>query len=505
MITCSITTSVLGCLVTSYLFFRYTWALDIGLLPRIITFAAFILIGCIPLLVSYQSETILGKAYGWYRYSLYFLFIGAIILFTITLIGDALFFIVCHTPLIGKFKFICCCYNYIYLALALICTSWALYAGTKVPAVKEIDIASPKITEPLKIALLSDLHIHRVISPAKVKAIVEKTNALNPDVILLAGDILDDNVAKIAPVTNLLKGLKAKHGIYYVTGNHEFYTGYHLTVNELNQLGFKLLKNDGISVDSVYIAGIPDTFTGKYFGKTADLSQAFAAASKDQFRILMSHTPTEFKDNTAFDLEVSGHTHGGQIFPFHIFAKLHNQYLAGRYDMKNGSQIYVSSGAGQWGPQMRFLAPSEITLINLKPQGETTMKKAPIDTVFNQGEPNPYGKFFTGQTYLQRLSANDEIWNSSLANVTFEPGARTNWHKHSGGQILLVLAGEGRYQERGKEIQILHKGDVVRIPLNVEHWHGAAPDSWFTHISVETNLPNNQTTWLEPVTDEEYK
>ena len=79
--------------------------------------------------------------------------------------------------------------------------------------------------------------------------------------------------------------------------------------------------------------------------------------------------------------------------------------------------------------------------------GAQEMKKAPLDTVFGQGEPNPYGKYFTGQTYLQRLSANDETWHSSLANVTFEPGARTNWHKHSGGQILLVLDGEGRYQE----------------------------------------------------------
>lgn len=124
---------------------------------------------------------------------------------------------------------------------------------------------------------------------------------------------------------------------------------------------------------------------------------------------------------------------------------------------------------------------------------------------FNKGELNPYNKYFTGTTYLERLSANDEVWNSSIANVTFEAGARTNWHKHSGGQILLVTAGEGRYQERGGEIRILKTGDVVRIPLNVEHWHGAAPDSMFSHISVETNLPNNATTWLEPVSDAEYK
>ena len=137
--------------------------------------------------------------------------------------------------------------------------------------------------------------------------------------------------------------------------------------------------------------------------------------------------------------------------------------------------------------------------------GAKEMKQAPIDTIFEQGEPNPYGKFFTGQTYLNMLSAKDGIFNAPIGNVTFEPGARTNWHKHSGGQILLVLGGEGRYQERNSEIRVLKKGDVVRIPLNVEHWHGAAPNSWFTHISVETNLPNNQTTWLEPVSDAEYK
>ncbi|MDD6173650.1 MAG: cupin domain-containing protein [Elusimicrobia bacterium] len=133
------------------------------------------------------------------------------------------------------------------------------------------------------------------------------------------------------------------------------------------------------------------------------------------------------------------------------------------------------------------------------------MKEKNIDTVFAMGDKNPYGKFFTGQTYLNMLSGNDSVFNAPIGNVTFEPGARTNWHKHSGGQILLVLAGEGRYQERGKEIQILHKGDVVRIAPDVEHWHGAAPKSWFTHISVETNVPANEAQWLEAVTDAEYK
>lgn len=144
--------------------------------------------------------------------------------------------------------------------------------------------------------------------------------------------------------------------------------------------------------------------------------------------------------------------------------------------------------------------------MSAKPNKENSMKKAPIDTIFAQGEPNPYGQFFTGQTYLNMLSPKDDVFNAPIGNVTFEPGARTNWHKHDGGQILLVLAGEGRYQEKGKDIQILHKGDIVRIAPGVIHWHGAAPDSWFVHISLETNAhKNGSTTWLDPVTDKEYK
>lgn len=124
---------------------------------------------------------------------------------------------------------------------------------------------------------------------------------------------------------------------------------------------------------------------------------------------------------------------------------------------------------------------------------------------FGEGEINPFSQYFTGTTHLNMLVTKDDVWNSSIGNVTFDKGARTNWHKHSGGQILLVTAGEGRYQERGKEIRILKKGDVVKIPLDTEHWHGAAPNSNFAHISIEPNIPNNKTTWLEPVNDEEYK
>lgn len=131
-------------------------------------------------------------------------------------------------------------------------------------------------------------------------------------------------------------------------------------------------------------------------------------------------------------------------------------------------------------------------------------QKAPIDTIFAQGAINPYGKFFTGQSYLTMLSENDKTFNAPIGNVTFEPKTRTFWHKHSGGQILLVTAGEGRFQVRGEKVRIIKKGDVVRIPPNVDHWHGAGINTWMTHISVETNVPNNKSEWLEPVSDKDF-
>ncbi len=155
---------------------------------------------------------------------------------------------------------------------------------------------------------------------------------------------------------------------------------------------------------------------------------------------------------------------------------------------------------------MKVLKSLALAAVVLSAIGTTNAAevKAPIDTVFAQGASNPYGKFFTGQSYLTMLSENDKTFNAPIGNVTFEPKARTFWHKHSGGHILLVVSGEGRYQERGQAVRFIKKGDVIRIAPNVEHWHGGGIDTWMTHISVETNVPNNQSTWLEPVTDKDF-
>ena len=123
--------------------------------------------------------------------------------------------------------------------------------------------------------------------------------------------------------------------------------------------------------------------------------------------------------------------------------------------------------------------------------------------IFPKGVKVP-NDHFIGAAYLEMLVPNDNIFNCPIGNVTFEPGARNNWHKHPGGQILLVTGGKGYYQEEGKHVQELHEGDVIKILPDVKHWHGATSDSWFTHLAISTNVQKGDTEWLEPVTDEEY-
>jgi len=124
--------------------------------------------------------------------------------------------------------------------------------------------------------------------------------------------------------------------------------------------------------------------------------------------------------------------------------------------------------------------------------------------LFPKGEKAP-AEYFTGTVWIKLLVPNNPIHNTQIGNVVFERGARNNWHTHGGGQILIVTDGVGYYQEKGKPIQIIRKGDVVTIAPNVVHWHGASQDNEMTHLAVNTNTQNGVVTWLDRVTDEEYK
>lgn len=137
---------------------------------------------------------------------------------------------------------------------------------------------------------------------------------------------------------------------------------------------------------------------------------------------------------------------------------------------------------------------------NDNPENQTAEEKEPVFPIGEQVS----SENFTGLIWLNMLVEDDGTLDTHIGNVTFEPGARSNWHYHPGGQILMATYGTGYYQERGEPIRVLEKGDTVTCPPDVEHWHGASPDSKFTHIAIGPNLDKGGVVWLEPVTDEEY-
>lgn len=196
------------------------------------------------------------------------------------------------------------------------------------------------------------------------------TNALKPEAVLLAGDIVDDRTRYLEPEIKVLGKLEAPLGVYAVSGNHELYNGLDLWLRNFRRHGFKVLMNSGEHLKNtrLYIGGIPDLNTAFSPFYQVDFKRTFKGSRHNDYRILLSHYPNleKFADRD-YDLQLSGHTHGGQIFPFHYLAWKANKYLAGRYRVGD-HDLYVSRGAGYWGPPMRLLAPAEITEIILKPQ-----------------------------------------------------------------------------------------------------------------------------------------
>ena len=146
-----------------------------------------------------------------------------------------------------------------------------------------------------------------------------------------------------------------------------------------------------------------------------------------------------------------------------------------------------------------FSINNQLNSQNMKKQEVPQLSSFPV------GDPNPVENaiYFTGKSYLAPLTSNPEL-SSRVYNVTFEPSCRNNWHSHTHGQILLAVGGKGYYQEKGKPAQVMMPGDVVEIAPNTIHWHGAAPDSWFSHVGITPEASINQTTWLEPVDDQQY-
>jgi predicted MPP superfamily phosphohydrolase len=252
----------------------------------------------------------------------------------------------------------------------------ALRAARGPIALRRVEVALarlPRVHDGLRVVQVSDIHVGSTIGGAFVADVVRRANALGPDLVAITGDVVDGTVADLAEAVAPLGALRARHGVYFVTGNHEYFSGAEAWMTELGRLGIRVLRNERVSigtgVDAFDLAGVEDRSAERYGGRPHDEALARALGGRDPARevLLLAHQPASFAGAArhGVGLQLSGHTHGGQIWPFGFIVRLTQPFLAGLH-REGASQIYVSRGTGYWGPPMRLGAPAEITELILR-------------------------------------------------------------------------------------------------------------------------------------------
>lgn len=252
------------------------------------------------------------------------------------------------------------------------------FVNARMPArVRRVDIpiaGLPRALHGFSIAQISDLHVGPTIKRDYVEAIVDKVNALGADAIAITGDLVDGSVPQLAEHTQPLSRLAARDGVYFVTGNHEYYSGVHAWIAELERLGIQVLMNEHVVVRRdgacLVLAGISD-YSARHFDPShvSDPARAISGAPADAaVKVLLAHQPRSAfaAADHGFDVQLSGHTHGGQFLPWNFFVPMQQPFTAGLHRHRN-LWVYTSRGTGYWGPPKRLGAPSEITYVRLVP------------------------------------------------------------------------------------------------------------------------------------------
>lgn len=261
-------------------------------------------------------------------------------------------------------------------SIAGVATGASAFGGLRLARdlqVREIEVYIPDLAPSLEgftLLQLTDLHVGIFTGPRDFAAIVERTRALRADVVVFTGDLLDNNPAHVPEAMRLFSQINGRYGRYAVLGNHDYYTGHEAVLDGLRRAGIPPLVNRGLVIPSgtrhpgIALLGVDDVVARRIPGRGPNLSRALQTVPIDAPRILLAHNPVLFSDYAGHvALQLSGHTHGGQINPGEI-ARLVLRYVSGRYE-RNGSVLYVSNGSGLTGPPVRLFAPPELVRIGL--------------------------------------------------------------------------------------------------------------------------------------------
>jgi predicted MPP superfamily phosphohydrolase len=266
---------------------------------------------------------------------------------------------------------------YAVLALAPAITLAGFLIARAVPRVRNVEIALaglPPALDGFTIAQISDIHVGPTIKRGFVERVVERVNTLDSDLVAITGDIVDGPVRALAEHTQPLSRLASRHGTYVVTGNHEYYSGAHGWIRELRGLGARVLLNEHVVIEHdgarIAIAGVTD-YSAHHFDAShrSDPRRALAGVPEEAVKVLLAHQPrsAEAAARAGADLQLSGHTHGGQFWPWNFFVRLQQPFTAGLHRVGR-MWVYINRGTGYWGPPMRFGVPPEITRIRLVPR-----------------------------------------------------------------------------------------------------------------------------------------
>lgn len=355
-------------LVNFYISKRLISHLDISLRMKFY-FRVFLFVNLLGI-VGYVASRYIIEVPNW----LYFLLslpIGVLfLLFCTALIYDISRLVLVKVPLSNeRRKFFKKSLDITSLAAAAGVTSAAILEARYV-SLERVNIKLKNLKKSYRVVQLSDVHIGGLIDAAFIKEIVTKVNALKPDAILLTGDLVDMEVHKIEAALGELKKLNAKYGTFFIVGNHEYFHKIDVILKTIKSLGIVVLENENVYVGEpnagFNLAGVYDIFGYRVEHHIPDISAALQGAKEDSPTVLLAHQPKYIEEvKSRVDLMLSGHTHGGQLYPFKFLVKLQQPYISGLHQHNEALQIYVNKGTGFWGPPMRLGASSEITEITL--------------------------------------------------------------------------------------------------------------------------------------------